>query len=134
MGFFSLFFLCLVPLACVGLIRALEFPMCSDLIQGLILAGSIKHEVISRPCYICICVQARKTSWDRAHSSSATAERDYHKHRGKPMWAKVTPEPSLNLFLHLHKLELPWQCNTGNKIVPWKTLFKAIKPNCAIWC
>lgn len=112
--FFFLFFLCLVPLVAWGSLEHWH-SQCSqipDLTQGLILAESKKHEIISRPCYICICVEGRKSSWDRAHSSSATAERDYHEHRAKSMWAKGTPEPFLNLFLHLHKLELLSQCNT----------------------
>lgn len=62
-------------------------------------------------------------------------KRNYSKHRGKSMQSKGALEPFLNQFLRLHKLEMLWQCNTGNhKTVPWKTLFKAIKSNCATWC
>lgn len=115
-------FLRLVPLACVGLIRVLTFPTYSALTQSLILAGSIKHAVISESYYICICVHGGKSFWDHAHG-------------GKSIQSKGTLEPFLNQFLHPRKLEMPWQCNTGNhKTVPWKTLFKAIKSNCATWC
>ena len=39
-------------------------------------------------------------------------KRDYSKHRGKSMQSQGTREPFLSWFLHLHKLEMLWQCNT----------------------
>lgn len=43
------------------------------------------------------------------------------------MWPKEKPETFLNRVLCLHKIEMLWQCNTGNhKTVPWKPLLKQL--------